>query len=75
MLNKGLMGILYKTITHGVILMLYEFVLTFIFTLLVVTTINFIVNKTLPSRSTKERNVIFLMGQSFFIATLLTWII
>jgi hypothetical protein len=69
------MGILYKTMTHGVILMLYEFVLTFIFTLLVVTTINFIVNKILPSRSTKERNVDFLMGQSLFIATLLTWVI
>ena len=69
------MGILYKTMTHGVILMLYEFVLTFIFTLFVVTTINFIVNRCLPSRSTRERNVNFLMGQSFFIATLLTWII
>ena len=55
--------------------MLYEFVLSFIFTLLVVTTINFIVNKILPSRSTKERNVYFLMGQSLFIATLLTWFI
>ena len=56
--------------------MLYEFVLTFIFTLSIVTAICFVLNKLLSNSTNREKKVYgVLFGQSLLVAILLTWIL
>ncbi|NHM33422.1 hypothetical protein [Neobacillus terrae] len=57
-------------------LMLYEFVLTLVFTYAIVTPISFVVNKLLSNRSKRGKKVYgMLFDQSLLIAILLTWIV
>lgn len=55
--------------------MLYEFVVTFIFTFLIVATISFMVKKLLLKTITREKKELWiLISQSVSIAILLTWV-
>lgn len=56
--------------------MVYEFVLTLIFTFLVVGIISFILNTYLSKgKAVKKKGYTILLIQSFIISVLLTWII
>jgi hypothetical protein len=56
--------------------MAYEFVLTFIFTFLVIGTISFIVNTYLSKgKAGKKKGYSILLIQSVIISILLTWVI
>jgi hypothetical protein len=56
--------------------MLYEFVVTFIFTFLIVATISFIVKNLLLKTVTRDKKEFgILISQSILITILLTWII